>query len=109
MNERDPNSLSGVIFEEATEITATELCELCSVEQTLVEQLVQEGVLDPIDSPADEQRFNYISVRRTRTVIRLQHDLGINLAGAALALELMDRLETLRRELRATAIDTNVR
>lgn len=109
MNQRDPNALSSVIFEEATEITATELCELCSVEKTLVEQLVQEGVLDPIDSQPDELRFHYISVRRTRTVIRLQHDLGINLAGAALALELMDRIETLRRELRASAISTSVR
>ena len=103
MNERDSNALSGVIFEEATEITATELCGLCSVEPALVEQLVQEGVLDPVGSQPDELRFHYISVRRTRTVLRLQHDLGINLAGAALALELMDRIEILRREFRASA------
>jgi chaperone modulatory protein CbpM len=109
MNERDLNSLSGVLIEEETEITATELCELCSVEQTFVEELVQEGVLDPLDSPSGETRFRYISVHRTRIVMRLQNDLGVNLAGAALALELMDRIETLRRQLRANAIDPSVR
>jgi chaperone modulatory protein CbpM len=109
MNERDPNSLSGVLVEEEAEITATELCELCFVEQSFVEELVQEGVLDPIDSRSGEARFRYISVYQTRIVMRLQQDLGVNLAGAALALELMDRIETLRRQLRANAIDASVR
>ena len=99
-SQRNGNVLSGVIFDETTEITIVELCEVCSIEQTLVEQLVQEGILDPVDSRRDELQFPYSSVRRTRTVVRLQRDLGINLAGAALALELLDRIENLRTQLR---------
>jgi chaperone modulatory protein CbpM len=100
MSKRKVNVLSGVIFDETTEITIIELCEVCSIEQTLVEQLVQEGILDPVDSRRGELRFPYSSVRRTRTVVRLQRDLGINLAGAALALDLLDRIENLRIQLR---------
>jgi len=100
MNERDMNSLTGVIFDETTEITTTELCEVCSAEHALIEQLVEEGILDPVGDQAGEQCFHYTSVRRTRTVMRLQHDLGINLAGAALALELLDRIEMLRQQVR---------
>jgi chaperone modulatory protein CbpM len=100
MSKRKVNVLSGVIFDETTEITIVELCEVCSIERTLVEQLVQEGILDPVDSRRDELRFPYSSVRRTRTVVRLQRDLGINLAGAALALDLLDRIENLRTQLR---------
>jgi len=32
--------------------------------------------------------------------LRLQRDLGLNLAGAALALELLDEVEALRAQLR---------
>ena len=101
MNERDVNALlTGVVFDETAEITVTELCEVCSVEYALIEQLVAEGILDPVGGQPDKLRFQYTSIRRTRTVVRLQHDLGINLAGAALALELLDRIETLRRQIR---------
>ncbi len=100
MNERDVNTLTGVVVDETTEITVTELCEVCSVEYTLIEQLVEEGILDPVGGQPDELRFPYTSVWRTRTVMRLQHDLGVNLAGAALALELLERIENLRKRLR---------
>jgi chaperone modulatory protein CbpM len=100
MIERDLNPLTGVVFDEAAEITVTELCEVCSVEHGLIEQLIEEGILDPVGGQPDELRFHYTSVRRTRTVVRLQHDLGVNLAGAALALELLERIEELRAKLR---------
>jgi hypothetical protein len=42
-------------------------------------------------------RFHIGSVRRVRMVRRLQRDLGVNLPGAALALELLDRIAKLER------------
>ncbi len=38
--------------------------------------------------------------RITRTVIRLQTDLGVNLQGAALALDLLEQIENLQQQLR---------
>lgn len=104
MNERDTKTVVGMVLDETTEITATELCRVCAVEHTLIERLVAEGVLDPIDDQADELRFHYISVQRTRTVVSLQNDLGVNLAGAALALELLEQIEELRRQVRGTSV-----
>ena len=100
MSEREVNELTGVVFDETAEITVTELCEVCSVELVLIEQLVAEGILDPVGDQPDELRFHCTSIRRTRTVVRLQNDLGVNLAGAALALELLDQIESLRKQLR---------
>ena len=100
MTERDTNALSGHIFDETTEITVVELCEVCSIEIRLIDELVDEGILEPVGGAPDERRFPYSSVRRTRTVVHLQRDLGLNLAGAALALELLDRIENLRAQIR---------
>ena len=94
--------LRGQLIEEETLITLNELCGACTVRTEEIVTLVREGVLDPVDGPlraekAQAWRFHITSVRRVRTVVRLQRDLGINLAGAALALELLDRIEELER------------
>jgi chaperone modulatory protein CbpM len=46
-------------------------------------------------------RFTRSSVVRVRTVLRMQRDLNVNLAGAALALDLLERIETLQARLRS--------
>ena len=100
MTERDLDTLSGPIFDETTEITIVQLREVCSVETKLVDEMIEEGILEPTRGSSEERRFTYGCVRRIRTVNRLQRDLGINLAGAALALELLERIENLKAQLR---------
>jgi len=97
-------ALRGQLIEDETLITLDDLCHHCTVETDEVITLVREGILDPADDAVDWQharrwQFHISSVQRVRTVVRLQRDLGVNLPGAALALELMDRIEELRRHL----------
>jgi len=94
--------LRGQLIEEETVISVDELCRHCAVEVEEVITLVREGILDPADDVVKIERaaswqFHISSVRRVRTVVHLQRDLGINLAGAALALELLDRIAELER------------
>ena len=91
--------MSGTLFDETSEITVVELCEICSVDKQTVDELIAEGILEPTDG-RNRTRLPYSSVRVTSTVIRLQRDLGVNLAGAALALELLERIDRLRAQLR---------
>lgn len=98
------NSLRGQIIEEESLITLEELCRNCTVQTEEIVTMVREGILDPADSRPDtgamvHWRFHVSSVRRVRTVVRLQRDLGVNLPGAALALELLDRIAELERHL----------
>ena len=79
-----------------------ELCRHCTVRVEEVIIYVQEGILDPSDDvvvpeKADSWQFHISSVRRVHTAVHLQRDLGVNLAGAALALELLDRIAELEK------------
>jgi chaperone modulatory protein CbpM len=94
------NSLSGEIYEEYAMLSVDDLSRLCAVDQAVIVELVEEGVLSVIEMEASEWRFPGAALRRARTAVRLQRDLEINLPGVALALELMEELERLRRQLR---------
>ena len=99
MSHEEHTALSGIVFNEQTEITVVELCELCSVDTQTIDDLIAEGILEPCED-GSPTRLPYSSVRVTSTVIRLQRDLGVNLAGAALALELLEHIDQLRAQLR---------
>ena len=54
-----------------------------------------------LEMSAVEWRFSGTALRRTRLALRLERDLELNLAGVALALDLMEEVERLRQALRA--------
>ncbi|MFI4890451.1 MAG: chaperone modulator CbpM [Steroidobacterales bacterium] len=91
--------LTGTIVEEVTILTTSELGRLCTVEVRQIVELVEEGILSVEDESGGEWRFAPSSLRRARTALRLQQDLGLNLAGVALTLELLDEIAELRRQL----------
>lgn len=91
--------LSGCILEEEAELTLSELCRACNAHAELIIELVEEGVLEPSGSDPDTWVFKGGSLKITRVALRLQADLGVNLAGVALALQLLDELDSLRARL----------
>jgi chaperone modulatory protein CbpM len=97
--------IEGQLIDNGTEITLVQLCRSCAVESELVERLVAEGILEPVRQEGDELFFpQQTSIKRTQVVVRLRTDLGVNLAGAALVLELLERIEELRARLRRASL-----
>lgn len=92
--------LSGEIFEEEIELSLADLCRACQLPAERVFELVEQGVIEPIGRDPARWRFQGISVRRVRCAQRLEQDLGVNVAGAALAIDLLEELERLRARLR---------
>ena len=98
---KDTNSetrvrLSGVILEEQVEMTLAEVSRSCAVHAQYIIELVEEGVLAPAGREPRAWRFTGTQVRRAIIALRLQRDLGVNLAGVALALDLLEELNGLR-------------
>lgn len=91
------------ILEVDVEFTMSQMCQACGVESQEVVKLVEEGVLEPVGINRKRWRFAGVSLKRARRALRLQQDLGVNVAGAALALDLIDELDRLRAELKRHA------
>jgi len=92
--------LSGEVLEEDVELTLAELCFACQVPAERVIELVQEGIVEPSGRNPAHWRFQGVSVCCVRSVLRLERDLGINIAGAALVLDLLEEIQALRRRVR---------
>ncbi|MBI2800621.1 MAG: hypothetical protein HYX63_10140 [Gammaproteobacteria bacterium] len=79
--------------------TLEEVCALCRIQPEIIVELVDFGVLNPAGAAVTEWRFPAQSILRTRRAARLRHDLELNLPGLALALDLLDDIESLRQEV----------
>jgi chaperone modulatory protein CbpM len=84
------------VIDESTWCTLSEACRFCRIDDHHIREMVQEGLLSPSGSSAQEWRFGAQELKRIQITIRLQRDLGVNLPGAALALDLLEELEHLR-------------
>lgn len=62
-----------------------------------VARLVRLGLVEPADGESTE--FSPTTATRLRRMLRLHRDLGANLIGAAIILELVERVERLQSEL----------
>lgn len=93
------NIVSGTVLDDSVRLSLTQVCRVCRVERAWVIELISQGVVEVERRNEDEWVFDALALRRLRVASRLQRDLGVNSAGAALAIDLMEQLERLRAEL----------
>lgn len=97
-------SIDPQLLDERLRFTLRDMCRVCGVHAEFLMELVEEGIIVP-ETPRRGRRmtaahrwhFDGIAVVRVQRAVRLQQDLGVNLPGVALALELLDELESLRQ------------
>lgn len=79
-----------------------QLCRVLDVHADYVIEMVEVGVVEPVAGrrPSD-WRFPAHALWRLRRALRLYHDLAVDPAGAALALDLLEELQALRARVRA--------
>lgn len=92
--------ITGVVLDDTIDFSLGELCRSCGVDAEFIIDMVDEGLLEPQGREPENWRFRGPELLRVQSTLRLTQDLRLNLAGAALALELMDELDELRRQLR---------
>ncbi|MEL6837804.1 MAG: chaperone modulator CbpM [Pseudomonadota bacterium] len=80
-------------------LTLSELTVFCDANADLVVRLVEHGVVTPVTQRAPEWEFTAPHIARTRKAARLMRDLGLNVAGVALVLDLIEERDALVRKL----------
>jgi chaperone modulatory protein CbpM len=92
-------TVSGKLLDERANLSLDEICNACSVRTEWVIDLVAEGILEPSGGERTQWTFSASSISRVRVARRLQTDLDINLAGVALAIDLLEEIEAMRAPL----------
>jgi len=86
---------------EADWIAVTDVCRLCLIDLTEVVELIELGVVTSRGPTPAEWLVPAASLPRLRIAGRLIRDLGVNVTGAALAVELLESRGDLERQLRS--------
>jgi chaperone modulatory protein CbpM len=96
----DPNDeLHVQLLGEESFLAVQECCRVCGLELTTIVELADEGVISPRGASPDSWQLPATALPRLRAASRLMRDLGVNVTGVALALELLDVQRELERRL----------
>lgn len=88
------------VLGEADWIAAAEFCRLCRLDLDAVIELADLGLVSPRGYSPDEWQLPAAALPRLAMAGRLMRDLGVNVSGAALAVELLEAQRNLERQLR---------
>ena len=80
-------------------VSCAVVAETVGARHSLVVRLARQGLIESVDSSSDEPLVPRRMVVQLRRMQRLRRDLGVNFAGAAVILDLVQRIEQLNREL----------
>ena len=90
---------SSVIVDDRLALSLEEVCIACDVDQAVIVEFVEEGIVEPRVINANPWQFSGVMLPRLAQALRLQRDLELNTAGVAIALDLLGEIERLRKQL----------
>ncbi len=94
------NNLAGELLDPSTTYSLREVCDRCGANAEYIMEMVQFGIVEPVTGTTPQQwQFSCTSLLRVGKALRLQSDLSLNLPGIAMSLELLDEVQSLRREV----------
>jgi chaperone modulatory protein CbpM len=92
--------MTGEVLSEDHKLTLQDICESCGLSESTVRTYIEESVIEVQGDDVTLWRFSEVSVVQIQKVHRLERDLRLNPAGAALTLELMSQIEDLKNQLK---------
>ena len=87
-----------VLRRDPREMTLDALASCTHIHPQIVEQFIEVGLIEPVERVGPAPLFDVSVVPRLRIIERLRCDLGINLAGIAVILDIVDRLRELESQ-----------
>lgn len=91
----DKNIVKGFFLEESIPLTWVDVCIQCNISEEALQELLDQGLCHPSATTSLDEHI----LRRIQSACRIQHDLGVNVPGVVLVMELLDELKQMRHEL----------
>jgi len=101
MADSRPSLVTTVIVEEHVRFSFGDLCSACQAEPSILQALVEEGLLQPNGSSPDDWVFEGSALPRAQTALRLARDLRLSPDATVLVVDLLEEIRALRARLRA--------
>ena len=91
--------IEAVILDDHISLSLIELSKACNSHEQWILELVDEGIIDPLEQDPHNFNFPGSCLKQVLAVKHLQQDLGINLAGAAMVIDLKQEIDQLRSHI----------
>lgn len=87
------------LYETEVWLSLNELCERCGLQQALVVELVELGLVTPETVTPDRWQFQLSVVPTLHQAVRLRRELDLDWQGVAVAMDLLEQLQALRQQV----------
>lgn len=88
------------LLDDERAIPLADFCAVSGLLESLVAEMVREGILEPRGALPQEWRFSSACLAHAQRALRLQRELELNWAAVAFVLPLLDEIKELRRQQR---------
>ncbi len=95
----DKTITTGILMDEGTKISFVDICQKCNISEQILLEMIEHGLLHHEVHYSKKIHVDPKTFLRIQSASRLHQDLGINIPGVVLALELLDELEKITSEL----------
>ncbi len=89
----------GVLIEESETMSYSEVCHKYHIPKELLIEMMEHGLFSNHSTQIENLALNAKELHRIESAFRLHQDLGINLEGVVLAIELLEKIDQLDNEL----------
>lgn len=76
--------------------------ELLQIHPQTLRQFEREGLITPTRSSGNTRLYSEDDLERMRMILRLRRELGVNLAGIEIILDMREKMEKIQREMEQT-------
>lgn len=104
MSKENIKHVNTEILEEDVTVSLSQLCRMTKLSAEVVIEMIEYGVIEPSGNSDEKWEFTGECIKRVRSAYHLKRDLGLNTAGAALAIDLLEEISELKSRLRHVEI-----
>lgn len=92
-------NFSITVIDENNLLTFEEICRAINADQDLIIQLIEYHVIQPKGTSQKNWQFDHVSLKRARIARNFYYDCEVNLAGVALLIDMLEKIEILEAQI----------